>query len=141
MLGSTHLLFSLLLGSFYFNFVNPEGILSKIVFASLLLVGTFLPDMDLKIPGLKHRGIFHTIWPIVLILVLNALLADFLPFSIAVLALGYGVHLATDALTPYGVAPIWPLHKQRVRGPIRTGSLAELGIASGVLVLILVRGV
>ena len=140
MLGSTHLLFSLLLGSFYFNYAKPDSIIGKIVFAALLLIGTFLPDIDIKLP-VKHRGIFHTIWPIVLILVLNAVLSNFLPFSIVALALGYGVHIATDAITPYGIAPLWPLQKQRIRGPVRTGSLLELGIASVLVVIILIGGI
>ncbi|HKZ49989.1 MAG TPA: metal-dependent hydrolase [Candidatus Nanoarchaeia archaeon] len=137
MLGSTHLLFSLLLGSFYFNYLKPDSIIAKLVFASLLLIGTSLPDIDLKLP-VKHRGIFHTIWPVVIILIANFFLSQYIPFSIAALAFGYGVHIATDALTPRGVSPIWPLHKQRIRGPIRTGSMLELGIASAVLVAILV---
>jgi inner membrane protein len=138
MLGSTHLLFSLLFGSFLFDYFQPGTLLSKIIFAALLLIGTFLPDTDLKIPLLKHRGIFHTIWPVILILVANAFLSKYIPFSIIPLALGYGVHIATDALTPYGVAPVWPLITKRFRGPVRTGSLAELVIASCVLMLILV---
>jgi|GEM_PF-2309442 len=140
MLGSTHLLFSLLLGSFWFNFSAPESLLAKIAFAAFLLIGTFLPDIDIKLP-VKHRGIFHTIWPIVLILVLNAIFSDYLPFSIAALALGYGIHVATDAMTPYGIAPLWPFHKQRIKGPVRTGSLLELGIASAIIVVILIGGI
>src|SRR3990172_2896972 len=102
MLGSTHLLFSLLLGSFYFNFSSPDSLLAKIIFAALLLIGTSLPDIDLKLPLFKHRGIFHTLWPVILILIVNAFLSKYIPFSIVPLALGYGVHIATDALTPYG---------------------------------------
>jgi len=139
MLGTTHLLFSFLFGSLFLDYVYPSSLIAKIVFAVLLLVGTSLPDLDLKIPSLKHRGILHTIWPIILILILNVVLAGFLPFSIAALALGHGSHLFADAITKEGVAPLFPLTRQEIRGPIKVGSLAEFIIAAIILTYLLLR--
>jgi inner membrane protein len=139
MLSSTHLLFSFLFGSFLLTYAHPTSLLAKIIFAALLLIGTSLPDLDLKIPSLKHRGILHTIWPVILVLIVNAIFAKYLPFSIAALALGYGSHLFADAITKEGVAPLYPFTRQEIKGPIKVGSWAELVIATIVLAFLLVR--
>jgi membrane-bound metal-dependent hydrolase YbcI (DUF457 family) len=139
MLNSTHLLFSFLFGSLFLDYIHPSSLIAKIIFAALLLIGTSLPDLDLKIPSLKHRGILHTIWPVILILILNVVLARFLPFSIAALALGYGSHLFADAITKEGVTPLSPLSKQEIKGPIKVGSLAEFVVAAIILTYLLLR--
>jgi membrane-bound metal-dependent hydrolase YbcI (DUF457 family) len=139
MLSSTHLLFSFLFGSLFLDYIHPSSLIAKIIFAALLLAGTSLPDLDLRIPSLKHRGILHTIWPIVLILIVNYFLKSFIPFSIAALALGYGSHLFADAITKEGVKPLAPLSKQEIRGPIKVGSLSEFVIAAIVLTYLLLR--
>lgn len=138
MLGSTHLLFSLLFGSFLFDYF-PNTLFLKITFAALLMVGTFLPDLDLKFKFLEHRGILHSVWPIILILVVNFFLTKQTGFSIIAMAIGYGSHLAADMLTPCGVAPIAPLHKARIRGPIETGSIWEFGVSAIVFAILLFR--
>jgi membrane-bound metal-dependent hydrolase YbcI (DUF457 family) len=136
MLGTTHLLFSFLFGSFLFNYLSPPTLLGKIIFAALLLIGTFFPDLDLKIPALKHRGIFHTIWPVLLILIVNFV---FMKYSILALAIGYGSHLIADSLTVFGVAPIYPISEKRIRGPIKTGSFTEFCIAAVILTFLLLH--
>ena len=138
MLGSTHLLFSLLFGSFLFDYF-PSTLFLKIIFAALLMVGTFLPDLDLKFRFLQHRGILHSIWPIILILIVNYFLTKQIGFSIIAMAIGYGSHLAADMLTPCGVALIAPLHKKRIRGPIETGSVWEFGVSAIVFAILLFR--
>jgi membrane-bound metal-dependent hydrolase YbcI (DUF457 family) len=139
MLGSTHLLFSFLFGSFLMSYLHVGGFVGQIIFAALLLVGAFLPDTDLHMPGVKHRGIFHTIWPIILILIANFFLAKYLPFSIAALAIGYGSHLVADAMTPFGIAPLHPLSKFEIKGPIKTGGIVEHILAAIILAYLLVR--
>jgi len=139
MLSSTHLLFSFLFGSLVLDYIHPASLIAKIIFAALLLIGTSFPDLDLRIPSLKHRGILHTIWPIVLILIVNYFLKNYVPFSIAALALGYGSHLFADALTKEGVKPLYPLTRQEIKGPIKVGSLSEFVIAAIVLTYLLLR--
>ena len=139
MLGSTHLLFSFLFGSFLFDYFHPSSWFAKIAFAALLLIGTFLPDVDQKIPGVKHREIFNTIWPIVLILIINFFLHKYVNFSVIALAIGYGSHLLADMMTPCGVAPISPIHEHRIRGPIKTGSIFEFCLAAVILTFLLLK--
>ena len=139
MLSSTHLLFSFLFGSLFLDYIHPSTLIAKIVFAALLLIGTGIPDIDLRIPSLKHRGILHTIWPVILILILNAVFAKYLPFSIAALALGYGSHLLADAITKEGIIPLYPLTRQEIKGPIKVGSIAEFILAAIVLTYLLLR--
>lgn len=139
MLGTTHLLFSFLFGSLFLDYFFPGSLIAKIIFASLLLAGTFLPDLDLKIPALKHRGIFHTIWPVIIILIVNVAFAKYLPFPIIALAIGYGSHLLADSLTKFGIAPLFPLSKQEIRGPIKTGSISEYILAAIVLTYLLLK--
>jgi membrane-bound metal-dependent hydrolase YbcI (DUF457 family) len=139
MLSSTHLLFSFLFGSLFLNYVHSLSLISKFIFVALLLIGTVLPDLDLKIPALKHRGLFHTIWPIILILIVNLFLKKYVSFSITALALGYGSHLFADALSQEGVTPLAPLSKEKIKGPIRVGSIAEFIIAVLILSYLFLR--
>lgn len=139
MLGTTHLLFSLLFGSILFDYVHPSSLIAKLVFAVLLLSGTFLPDLDLKLPFLKHRGLLHTLWPVILVLIVNVSLEIFLQVSIAALAFGWGSHLIADCLTPFGIAPIYPLYKGKIKGPIRTGSWLEKLICGLILVYLIIK--
>lgn len=139
MLGATHLLFSFLFGSLFLDYVFPGSLVAKIIFAALLLAGTFLPDLDLKIPALKHRGVFHTIWPVIIILIVNAVFAKYLPFPIIALAIGYGSHLIADSITKFGTMPLYPLSKQKISGPIDTGSISEYILAAIVLTYLLLK--
>ena len=139
MLGSTHLLFSFLFGSFLMSYLHVGGFVGKIIFAALLLVGTFLPDTDLHSSFTKHRGIFHTIWPIILILIANFFLSKYLSLSIAAMAIGYSSHLVADAMTPFGITPLHPLSQYKIKGPIKTGSIVEHILAAIILAYLLVR--
>lgn len=100
-----------------------------------------MPDLDLYVKFLKHRGIFHTIWPVIIIVIINFIVTKFSFISIAALALGYGSHLFVDMLTPFGIAPIYPLDSRRIRGPIKAGSTAEFAIAAILVALLLIRSI
>jgi inner membrane protein len=84
------------------------------------VLGSFLPDWDLKL-HIKHRTITHWIWwP----LLLWFLVPGVFPHA---LALGWLLHIGADLLTVEGLAPFWPL-PWRIRGLVRTGSFGEFVI-------------
>jgi len=140
MLSSTHLLFSLLFGSFLFDYIHPNSLTGKIIFAALLLAGTFIPDLDSKISFFKHRGILHTIWPVILILIISFFLQK-LQFLLLPFAVGYGSHLLADMITASGVSPLFPIIKRKIKGPVKTGSFLELIIASIILAVLFIKGI
>ncbi|MES3516833.1 MAG: metal-dependent hydrolase [Natronomonas sp.] len=107
----------------------PVGVVVSLVFGSeiavFLGVGTValcrIPDYDLRIPFVSHRGVTHTL---LFLLVVTAALAvgglfvaDVLgtdPLSTAGLGAVVGVvaigsHLAADVITPAGIPLLWPL--------------------------------
>ena len=134
----THLSFGLFLAILFDLFLNLN-ILSRVLFYASFALGSLLPDLDYQKGAFKwvvgHRGIFHSIW--LLIIVFIASYAIF-PFIAMPLTLGVLSHLAMDALTPQGVRFLFPL-KWKIRGSVKTGSLAEnvfLGLLwVGVLIL------
>ena len=155
MKGFTHILLGMFAGSLYFDFFGAEGLLLKLGFAGTLLLGALLPDIDekessvsRKFPGLakivtslsKHRGIFHSIWPILIMLVLvffiKNTVADFLLIG---LTIGYASHLAGDSITKQGIKPLHPIHKAKIKGLIKTGGLIELVIAGLIVVWFLIE--
>ena len=96
-----------------------------------------LPDVDLYVPGVAHRGHVHTVWfavavgatcavafaaggdpPIALstggpdAAGSDALRLDVFGFVVGTAAICS--HLAADALTPMGVAPFAPLRRRRI---------------------------
>lgn len=85
-----------------------------------------VPDLDLRVPGISHRGVTHTLLFALLVgaafagavVVLAGAGSDPLPaaelwtnaaFAFGVGAFGILAHLAADALTPAGVPLLWPL--------------------------------
>lgn len=89
-----------------------------LAFALLL---TFLPDLDVFVPGLVHRGLSHTVLGMLVLGLLSALAWWAVgvrslghrvargAFGFLVGALGVGCHLAGDVVTPMGVQPFLPL--------------------------------
>lgn len=113
-----------------------------------LLLGALLPDIDehnskiKKWFGIfgsiisffsKHRGLFHSFF---LSLVLFLLLGLWNWSYAFALLIGYLSHLLLDGLTPMGIMPFYPFSKFRVKGPFRTGSVAEVLIVIGLIILI-----
>jgi inner membrane protein len=89
-----------------------------------------VPDYDMRIPGVTHRGVTHTVLFAVLVgavlagavVALSRLGSDPLPaaalaeavaFAFGVGAFGVLAHLAGDVLTPMGVPLLWPLSGKR----------------------------
>ena len=136
MKGRTHLAFAACIASVSVFFLesSSEG---KAVFALLIILASFLPDIDhpdsmlgksirpiSSILGAVagHRGIFHSI-VVPLILFLLLYLAGYLAFGIAVM-IGYFSHLILDSLNHSGVRWLYPL-PFRFRGVLRSGGLAD----------------
>ena len=108
-----------------------------------------LPDYDLRVPFLEHRGITHTL---LFLLVVTAALgaagllvgrrvgvdpAIAVGLGAVVAVVGIGSHLLADALTPAGVPLLWPLSGTdysvsvaRASNPIANYGLLVLGVAA-----------
>lgn len=109
--------------------INKYAFLLIVVFASLL------PDIDtdsfisrkLKLKTLshffKHRGFFHSIIPMVFLIILAFLITQNIYYSLAVF-IGFASHLFFDSFTTKGTTLFWP-HKLRIRGPLKTGGVFD----------------
>ena len=87
----------------------------------ILLATATLPDIDLRIPFIQHRGITHTVWfaAFVGLVVTSTLEFAAVPlgdprfpaatFCGAVTTYSILTHIAGDALTPMGIRPFAPL--------------------------------
>jgi inner membrane protein len=120
-----------------------------------------LPDVDMRIPFLKHRGPTHTVWFALAVGVVLAVLGASKGANAGILGtvggglfgllLGTGTvasHVAADALTPAGVRPFWPLRDDEYRygitrasNPIANYILLGFGSAVALLALVIGRAV
>jgi membrane-bound metal-dependent hydrolase YbcI (DUF457 family) len=129
MLLRTHIAIALL-----FIFLFLPNISHKLIFISVALIATLLPDLDTGFSTLgkhpvtgiirffvRHRGILHSFSFCVII---SFLLAFFVPVLALPFFLGYGLHLFTDSFTIDGIRPFWPT-KHLSKGLFKTGSLSE----------------
>lgn len=106
---------------------EPElAVVAGVVMLSLAM----LPDVDRQIPGIKHRGITHTLAFAVAVGALFAVAGRVLAGTpelvgttgvglSGLVAVGFAVgfltvlaHLLADVLTPTGVAFLWPLSRK-----------------------------
>ena len=119
-----------------------------------------LPDVDLHVPRVAHRGLVHTVWFALVVGAGSAgafALVD--PGSVASPSAGAGAvvvrpdafgfvvgvtaicsHLAVDALTPMGVAPLAPVVRRRFSlgltrsaDPVANRRLLLFGLATAAL--------
>ncbi|MFB6161189.1 MAG: metal-dependent hydrolase [Haloferacaceae archaeon] len=108
------------------------------------------PDLDQRVPGVKHRGVTHTLAFAGLVgaafgaagLALGSAVG--LARAVALGAFGFGVgtlavlaHLLADVLTPAGVALLWPLTSRRFSVSLTTADSVFWNyglLAAGVLV-------
>lgn len=85
-------------------------ILNTKVTPSLIFLFAVLPDIDLFIPFLRHRGPTHSITALIITLILTSLLIGrkAIPYSIV-----YLQHLIPgDYLADGGIQLLWPINKQ-----------------------------
>jgi inner membrane protein len=111
-----------------------------------VILGASLPDQTEGVFGftasgqrlsiLKHRGVTHTPWPWLAVLILGAVIAGFAGAAIEGLATGALVHIVLDAMSPSGV-PLLPgrepwsigyLRSGRALYVYRTGTLGEFRV-------------
>lgn len=117
------------------------------LFIPFAMLGSLLPDVDHEnskinraipvtrwVPRLfKHRGFFHSIFPVILIYAgFHYANLDILGIPLAV---GYLAHLFSDCLTRMGCNLLHPLSTFRVQGFIYTNGAMELMTLGGVMVL------
>lgn len=122
--------------------------------AGVLLLAT-LPDYDLRVPLVRHRGPTHTV--LFMLLVSGVIAAGawalgtrfpaldraaLTGFAFLVGVLGIGSHLLADALTPAGIEPFWPVSSRnytlgvaRASNPLANWALLALGVFATVLAL------
>jgi len=119
----------------------PAGFLLLSVDPSLAVLGGVgsvalarLPDYDLRVPFVEHRGVTHTL--LFLLLVAATLGAVGSAFAgrfgtgttrtaglgVLVATVAVGSHLLADALTPAGVPLLWPLSSRRYSVALATAS-------------------
>jgi len=128
MLLLTHILFSVFLGVMLFK--------ADILFFSIMLIASIIPDLDIHIPFFKHRGFFHSIFAGALI----SLIFIFQSFSLSLAFLaGFCSHLLADSLTVAGTCPFWPSQYRTKFGFIRTGKLSEQIFFVVLMACILIR--
>jgi len=129
MLLRTHLAFAFLIGMMFFKYVS-----SPVVFMVVLIIATYLPDVDTAFSSIgahwpfrflqwfvKHRGIFHSL---TLTLVFSIILSFVYPLFALPFFLGYSLHIYLDSFTVNGITPFWPL-KAQTSWKITTGSKSE----------------
>lgn len=71
------------------------------------LLTTNLPDIDQKLPLLKHRGITHTLWSWLFITVISFLIFHSILISI-IASISYLSHLIIDSLSIAGIRWLGP---------------------------------
>ena len=150
MMGRTHMAFGLLAGLLFFSVFKQKWYF----FIPLAVLGSLLPDVDHEnskinrtIPVtrwvpmfFRHRGFFHSIFPIVLIYFgFRYVGLDFVGIPIVI---GYSSHLFSDALTKLGCNLLHPVSTMRVQGFIDTGGSIELitlGVVGCLSVLLIIK--
>jgi inner membrane protein len=145
----THLLIAMFFGYFYFRFFPDMLLIEKFIFSTFLITTSLLPDIDSPTSTLgrkhrvianitTHRGIFHSIW-IPLIALFFAIVYPLFKGPLMGIFIGYTAHLAADMLTVEGIKPFYPLTKEKIRGPLKTGSIVETLIGAAVVMFFLVQ--
>lgn len=135
MMAKTHIAFGFLAGALTLKFI---GISNQLSFMAFVLIGSLLADIDTpqsklgrKIKPLSnifsflfgHRGIFHSIWaPLALVVVYAFFVKHIL---ILALVVGYVSHLLIDGFTKQGVNFLHPIADLKLSGFIETNTFIE----------------
>lgn len=144
MRSNTHILLGILAGSVYFHYYPAKGLILQILFSLALIFGVLLPDIDEAHSTIgqragwlskfiqsvfKHRGLFHSVWAILILYLLFAVVLKkyfaLNPFILMGFLVGYAAHLLGDAITVNGIKPFYPFGLT-IRGPVRTGKFSEV---------------
>lgn len=111
------------------GFVSKEGTIRNILVSMVglgLLYGGWYSELNWLmglgvfvawVPWLKHRGLTHTIWAVLLWGALGSGLENHLhvPGIMAVSIAGYVSHLLADTFTPAGVKWLFPIYKRSIK--------------------------
>ncbi len=89
---------------------------------AIVVSGAMLPDIDMRIPFIKHRGITHTVWFAIAVGVALGVISVAMGIQVGLLEaiilgsfglfvgiLTIGAHLLADALTPMGIRLFDPI--------------------------------
>ena len=133
MMFLTHMTIALFLGLLKIRLIPLP--INNYVFLAIVVFASLLPDIDsdsfiskkLRLRFLrhffKHRGFFHSIIPMIILMIIVFLITGNPYYSLAVL-IGFGSHLIFDSFTKGGIAFFWP-HKLRIRGRLKVGGLFD----------------
>ena len=136
MMFRTHLIFAFMVAILILPFINTK---ERIVFIMLICFFGIFPDIDThnskianKIWPLNyllnflfgHRGLFHTLFPVLFAGTLVYFITDKWTYVFAVF-IGYTSHIFLDALTKKGIALVYPFSKFKIKGIVKTGGFME----------------
>ncbi len=136
MMGKTHIVFGILIGLLSLKYLNVPSIP---VFLVLVGISSLLVDLDCSQSFLGkriqtvswfieklfgHRNFFHSVFPLLILLILFFYILDWNIAGMAVL-IGYGSHLIMDSFTHMGISLFYPINKKRIRGFTKTGGVAD----------------
>jgi len=120
---------------------------------AVVVGGAMLPDLDMRVPFITHRGPTHTVWFALAVGAVLGLAGALVGSGAGILAavglgvygvfigvLTVGAHLFADALTPMGVRPLEPVDGReycfdvaRAANPLANYALLAIGVvAAGV---------
>jgi inner membrane protein len=121
----------------FFILLLINSVENKLVFISVALIATFLPDIDSKFSKLgqrrifrplqffvRHRGILHSF---IFLFLITLFFVLFLPVVAFPLFLGYSIHLLADSFSKEGIKPFYPF-KKNSSGSLKTGGKIETSI-------------
>src|SRR3989338_10730817 len=117
MMHKTHVAIALFVALIFLPSISE-----KIVFLPIVLISTFIPDLDSPFSRFgryraskalqvftKHRGFLHSF---TFGVIFSAFLAFFFPITSLAFFLGYSTHILLDSFTPEGTRPFWPSKRQ-----------------------------
>ncbi len=128
MMRRTHAAAGLAIG-FGLAGLHHQPILNAALLGLLTQAAALLPDLDIKLPFIKHRGVTHSLFALGLV----SLGARYVsPLVLPYVALGYGSHLLLDLLTVWGIPVLWPVKRRFRVLKISTGGRIDelIGIVS-----------
>lgn len=138
---------TIVLPSIFLTAIEPAKILAG--FGVWMIFAT-APDLDHKIPFLKHRGFSHTFWMAIAVgyigyKIPNYLLQDpqFAYIIGSAAGFSYTLHLLEDMMTiggGYSVKPFWPLNSDRYQLGIAKSDSIIFTIFSWILLTAFVIG-